>query len=196
MDAAADYAAAKAMLARPLPAYVSYTVRAHVKFDAIVREKTTSVVVRTADGAIVKGELPETLPGSVHIGNGDRSGLEPVKHPAFKPACYEPTSATMQQYEGANLEAIALRGLCSNKKSDQDFDTLYVDPRSHKPVAVTGSQNEESVTVRLAESYAHTGDYVMPSTLYVRVHGTGFMFWLDVLVDQRYSDYRFSATAP
>jgi hypothetical protein len=37
---------------------------------------------------------------------------------------------------------------------------------------------------------------VMPASLYVRIHGNGFMFWLDVLVDQRYSDYRFSMTQP
>lgn len=202
MDAAADYAAAKAMLNRPLPAYVSYTVRSHVKFDAFVTNKTSSLTVRTADGEVVKGDIPDIGPGSFNIGGQGTKGTEPAKHPVFQARCYEPTGAEMRRYQGAgsaswsNLEAISLHSLCTKKKGDQDFDTLYVDPRSHEPIAAVGTPGDQTVDVRIEQTYGRTADRVMPATLYVRIHGTGFMFWLDVLVDQRYYDYRFSMTPP
>jgi hypothetical protein len=195
MDAAADYAAVKAMLTRQLPAYVSYTVRSHVKFDAIVRDETSEVVVRTADGVIVKGKVPESA-GSIHLGTGGDSGMEPVKHPAFRAACYNATSARMQRYDGNDLEALTLRSQCGKNPDDKDFDTLYVDPRTREPVAAVGSSNDEHVAVRLVQQFAHAGDHTLPASLYARVQGSGLMFWLDVLVDQRYGDYRFSATPP
>ena len=71
MDAAADYAAARAALSKTLPAYVSYTVKAHVKMDAITKDATQQVVVRTRDGKILKGN-PGAVPGEL-----DRPGMVP-----------------------------------------------------------------------------------------------------------------------
>jgi hypothetical protein len=195
MDAAADYAAAKAMLTRPLPAYVSYTARSRVKFDAVDHNETDDIVVRTADGVVVKGKVPASSQG-VHFSTGDDSGMEPIAHAAFKPRCYEPARATTREYGGRSLEAIELRELCGKSKDDKDFDTLYVDPRTHEPVAATGNADEDHVLVRLEQQFTRVGDHALPSTLYVRVQGSSFMFWLDVLVDVRYSNYRFSSTPP
>jgi hypothetical protein len=195
MDAAADYAAAKAMLSRPLPAYISYTAHAHVKFDAITHDDTRQIVVRTSDGKVLKGSVPSGVPSNMHIGN-DNDSFEPAVHPAFKPACYSAKSASLQNYQGRSLEAIGLTESCNKDPDDKDFDTLYVDPRTHEPVAVTGSDDSQHVYVNLSQQYTRVGDNVLPSTFFVRVKGSGMMFWLDVLVDMSFSDYRFSNTEP
>jgi hypothetical protein len=193
MDAAADYAAAKAMLTRPLPAYVTYAVHAHVKADAIVKDTTEEIVVRTKDGKILKGH-----PGAVPGGAAANTGNEPVTDPAFKPRCYEAAGARLQRFEDRELEAIALRDLCKSDadKGSKEFETLYVDPRTHEPVAATVVAPDPHVDVRVEQRFARIGDRAMPSTLYVRVKGSGFMFWLDVEVNEQYSNYRFSNTEP
>ena len=191
MDAAADYAAARAMLARTLPAYVSYVVRAHVKMDAIVRDQTEDVVVRTRDGKILKGN-----PGAVPGGFAGNTGNEPVSDPAFKPKCYEAQSAAQKSLDGRQVEAIALRYTCRGREGDKDFETLYVDPVTHAPVMAEGEEADQHVDVRLEQRFTRTGTYVLPSTLYVRVRGSGFMFWLDVEVDERYTSYKFSDKDP
>lgn len=193
MNAAADYSAAKAMLTRPVPAYVSYTVHSHVKMDAIVKDKMSQIVVRTTDGKVLKGD-----PGGIPASIGHGSGNEPLTDPAFKPTCYDAASARLERFEGRELEAIALRGVCkSEDEGSQDFDTLYVDPETHAPVAaVSTSQGDQHVDVRLDQRFTRVGDRALPSTLYVRVHGSGLMFWLDVEVHEQYSDYRFSNTEP
>lgn len=193
MNAAADYAAAKAMLTRPVPAYVSYTVRSHVKMDAIVKDKTNQIVVRTRDGKVLKGD-----PGGVPVSVGRGTGNEPLSDPAFKPSCYDAAGARIQRFEDRELEAIALHGLCTSKgKGQQDFDTLYVDPQTHEPIAVVGADSsDQHVDVRLEQRFTSVGGRALPSTLYVRVHGSGLMFWLDVEVHEEYSNYRFSNTEP
>jgi hypothetical protein len=195
MDAAADYAAAKLALASHLPAYVSYTATTHAKFDAIGHDDKKQVVVRTSDGTVLKGATAPQ-PSYVQIGSEQSSADEPVAKPAFKPDCYAAADARAATFEGRTLEAIALRDTCGKKKGDKDFDTLYVDPATHRPVIATGSENDQGVAVRLEQRFAATGNYVMPSSLYVRVQGSGLMSWLDVLYDRRYDDYRFSATEP
>ncbi len=192
MNAASDYAAASAALGKTLPAYVTYTTQAHMKFDAITRDQTTDIVVRTSDGVIVKGKPPFA---SVNYGghfNGDESIL---KNPPFLAKCYKAGGAKDATFEGRAVEAIALHGTCKGD-DDTDFDTLYVDPNSHDPIAATASEDKEAVAVNLITRYARTGSYVLPSSLYVRVKGSGLMFWLDVLADMRYSNYRFSDKAP
>ena len=191
MDAAADYAAARAALTRPLPAYVSYTVNSHVKMDAIVKNASQQIVVRTRDGKILKGD-PGGVPGNFAANTGN----EPVHDPGFKATCYAPTGIAAQKFDGQEVEAIALHGLCVKNQGDKDFDTLYVDPRTHEPLAAVGTSNDEHVAVRIEQRFARTADYVLPSSLHVRVQGSGLMFWLDVLVDEQYADYRFSATPP
>jgi len=196
MNAVADYAAAKALLTRPLPAYVSYHVRSHVKFDAIISDETSEITVRTSDGVVVKGKVPSAPRAEVHVGNERDQGMEPVRHAAFKPACYEAKSARMQSYQGRQLEALQLQDLCSKDPGDKDFDTLYIDPRSLEPVVASGSDDSDHVDVQLLQNFTRVEDHVLPSTLYVRVKGSGLMFWLDLLVDERYDRYRFSNVAP
>lgn len=193
MNAAADYAAAKAMFTRPVPAYASYTVHSHVKMDAIVKDKTNRIVVRTRDGKILKGD-----PGGIPVSVGHDTGNEPLTDPAFKPACYEAAGARAERFAGRNVEAIALHGLCTSKdKGQQDFDTLYVDPETHEPIAVVGADtSDQHVDVRLEQHFTSVEGRALPSTLYVRVHGSGLMFWLDVEVNEQYVNYKFSNTEP
>ena len=196
MNAASDYAAAAAALNKPLPAYVAYTTHAHMKFDAIVRDESSNLVVRTSDGAIVKGKRPF---GNVNYGGRFNANDDIVTSPPFKPACYQAKTAKSATYEGREVEAIGLHGTCKDTgddKSDTDFDTLYVDPRSHDPVAVVAADNSDSVAVDLIQRYARTGAYVLPSSLYIRVKGSGIMFWLDVLANMTYTNYSFSSKAP
>jgi hypothetical protein len=197
MNAAADYAAAKAMLTRPVPAYVSYTVHSHVKVDAIVKDTTSRIVVRTRDGKVIKGD-PGAMPASIGKSTGKNTGNEPVTDPAFRPGCYDASGARTTRFEDRELEAITLRGLCTSKsEGQQDFDTLYIDPKTGEPVAAVGtSQSDQHVDVRLEQRFTRVGDRALPSTLYVRVQGSGLMFWLDVDVNEQYSDFRFSNTEP
>lgn len=195
MDAAADYAAAKALMSRTLPAYVSYAVRSHFKFDAIVRDESQTVVVRTSDGTIVKGRIPESAPRDIHIGT-DSTAMEPVAHPAFQASCYAASGAHLRRYEGRELEAIALRETCPREKGDQDFDTLYVEATSHAPVAALGTNEDGGVAVRLVQGFTLVQDRALPSSLFVSIHGSGFMAWLDLVIDQQYSAYRFTSTPP
>jgi hypothetical protein len=201
MNAASDYAAAAAALNKPLPAYVAYTEHAHMKFDAIVRDQSSNLVVRTADGAIVKGKPPFA---NVNFGGHFSNDESIVKNAPFRPSCYQGTSAKSATFDGREVEAIGLRGTCKDSdsdksdpnKADADFETLYVDPRTHDPVAATAIDNSDSVAVNLIQRYARTGAYVLPSSLYVRVKGSGMMFWLDVLADMNYTNYSFSSKAP
>jgi hypothetical protein len=196
MDATADYAAAKALLAKPLPAYVSYTARSRAKFDAIVHDDTSDIVVRTKDGVVVKGKKGPTAP-YVQVGDEQSGGDdEMITKPAFAPHCYVATTAGPQAYDGREVEAIALHDTCSKSKDDKDFDTLFVDPATHQPIAAVGTDNDDHVAVRLVQGYTTVHDYIVPSSLYVRVQGSGLMGWLDVLFDQRYENIRFSATEP
>ena len=48
MNAVADYAAASAALTKTLPAYVSFTESAHMKFDALTRNLTTNQIGRAS----------------------------------------------------------------------------------------------------------------------------------------------------
>ena len=195
MDAAADYKAAVELLARPLPAYVSYTARSHVKFDAIVHDATSDIVVRTKDGIVIKGKGQEPPP-YVQIGTEKSGPDEAITAPAFVAHCYSGASARTDTYEGAQVEAISLKDSCEKSPDDKDFDTLYVNPVTHHPIAAVGTDYDSHVAVRLVQTFADVSDYVLPSSLYVRVKGSGLMMWLDVLYDRRYENFRFSATEP
>jgi hypothetical protein len=195
MDAVADYAAATALLGRPLPAYVSYTARSHAKFDAIVHDDTNEVVVRTKDRTVIRGQSAPQVP-YVQIGDDKPNGNEAITDPAFVPRCYIATGARIASYEASQLEAIALRDKCAKSKDDKDFDTLFVDPATHRPVAAVGTQNDTHVDVHLVQKFIAVRDYVLPSSLYVRVQGSGLMGWLDVLYDCRYENYRLGASQP
>jgi len=195
MNAVADYNAAKALLRRPLPAYVSYTARSHAKFDAILHDDTSQVVVRTKDMTVVKGGS-SGRPPYVQVGGQEGGGGEAITDPAFVPRCYAATGARLDSYEGSKVEAIKLREQCGKSKGDKDFDTLYVDPATRRPIAAVGTDQDSNVAVHLMQHFSAVHNYMLPSALYVRVQGNGLMGWLDVLYDCRYENYRFSQTQP
>ena len=96
--------------------------------------------MRTSDGAIVKGKPPFA---NVNYGGRFNGNETSSRTPPFRPNCYQAKSAKSATFEGRAVEAISLRGTCKDtngEKSDTDFDTLYVDPRSHDPVAATASE--------------------------------------------------------
>ena len=136
MNASADYAAATALLAKPLPAYVSYTAQTHVRFDAIRHDDTAEIVVRTKDNTVLKGGTER--PPFVQVGASPGGAVDAITNPPFAPRCYEATGARAAKYETADVEAISLRYTCPHAKDDKNFDTLYVDPATHRPIAATG----------------------------------------------------------
>lgn len=195
MNAVADYNAAKALLRRPLPAYVSYTARSHAKFDAILHDDTSQVVVRTKDMTVVKGGS-SGRPPYVQIGGQEGGGGEAITDPAFVPRCYAATGARLDSYEGSKVEAIALREQCGKSKGDKDFDTLYVDPATRRTIAAVGTVKIRTSPCTSCNTSRRSITNMLPSALYVRVQGSGLMGWLDVLYDCRYENYRFSQTQP
>ena len=195
MNAASDYAAASAALTKTLPAYVSYTEGAHMKFDALTRNQTTNIVLRTSDGSIVKGE-PISFNPIVPSSNGN----DILTDPPFVPHCYDPIDARAATYAGQAVEAIALRSRCHpNQHLDEDatgFDTLYVDPRSHDPVGATASTMKQNMYLSLEERFVRAGAYIVPSALSAHAKGHQLMIWFDALVQVAYSNYGFSSKAP
>ena len=196
MNATSDYEAARAFLKPHLPAYVTYTVDSRAGFDAIKRNQTETLTVRTSDGKIVKGKEPD-VKVDTGSGNGDRA----TQHAPFDAACYTAKSARLTTFESRSLEAISLSGGCeTNKKegedSDTDFQTLYVDPQTREPVIAIGTGNSNDVAVHLEQRFVKTQGYVMPASFHIHVKGSGLMFWLDVLADQTFSNYRFTDTIP
>jgi hypothetical protein len=201
MDAPADYSAAVSLLTRNVPAYVSYTIHAfvHVGVD---HQETDRVTVRTSDGKVVKGKRP----GVVVNGSGDTKG--PTVHDAvFNPKCYVATGARRAQFEGRAAEELTLRSTChdrgddddksSDAKNQGDFTKFYVDPVSHVPLAVTGGNpDDKTVAVKIDQHFTQASGHVVPSSLHVEVKGSGFMFWLNVVVREDFSDFAFSNKAP
>jgi len=193
MDAVADYAAAKNALLRPLPAYVSYRVVSHAGAGPFASDQDQTIVVRTSDGRVVRGKPP-----SLQIGSNSKTHYDKdvVERPPFDPACYTARSAREATFEGKPAEAIALRETCAHDKDDGDFSELYVDPRTHDPLAAVGDSTDDSVRVRVVQRYVAVEDHFMPSALDVRVKGDGWMSWLDVTAYEHLSDYKFSNAAP
>jgi hypothetical protein len=190
MNAAADYAAASAALTKTLPAYVSYTESAHMKFDALTRDQTTTVVLRTSDGKIVKG-APISFNPIIQSSDGNNI----LTDPPFVPHCYDPIDARPATYAGQGVEAIALRSRCHDEDTN-GFDTLYVDPRSHDPVGAIASTMKQNLSLSLEERFARAGACIVPSALYAHAKGRQLMFWFDALVQVAYSNYSFSSKAP
>jgi hypothetical protein len=190
MSAAADYAAASAALTKPLPAYVSYTENAHMKFDALTRDLTTDLVLRTGDGKIVKGAPISFNP----VVSSDR-GNNVLTDPPFVPHCYDPIDARRATYAGQAVEAIALRSRCHGEDAN-GFDTLYIDPRSQDPVGAIASTMKQNISMIFEERFVRAGAYIVPSALYAHAKGIQLMFWFDALVQVAYSNYGFSSKAP
>src|SRR6185312_1091115 len=197
MDAPADYSAAVRALTRNLPAYISYTIHSfvHVGVD---HEETDEVVVRTSDGKIVKGSRPK-----INVGTGADSKRAAVSDVPFDPKCYVPTGAHATQFEGHAVEQIDLRSTCRDRgesdadaKTSGDFTKLYVDPSSHVPLVALGEGTDKTVAVNLEQRFTNANGHIVPASFRVEVKGSGFMFWLNVLVREEFSRFGFSNTPP
>jgi hypothetical protein len=83
MSAASDYQQAVRLLTKPLPAYVTYTQRGHVRMDAIEKDINETVTVRTSDGKTVKGKELE-----IYTGAGSKTSGNILKNSPFETSCY------------------------------------------------------------------------------------------------------------
>jgi hypothetical protein len=192
MSAASDYQQAVRMLAKPLPAYVTYVQHGHAKIDAIDKTQTSEVTVRTRDGKIVKGKGLEIV-----VGEDKHTTGSILKNSPFDPACYEGVSSHPSNFDGQDASAIALKDVCKHDaKDDDDFSVIYVDAKTLVPLAVVGGKNDPPVDVHIEERFASTGGYVLPGTVAVRVKGSGMMLWLDVDAHMDFTNYRFSDKSP
>lgn len=193
MDAAADYAAAVRMLQTTLPAYVSYVERTYGSAGSLTKDMSQTIVVRTRDGAIVKGD-----PQKVKISTDSDVPVNPVSHPPFNAACYTAREARATEWEGHDAEAIALHETCGKHRadSDMDFGTLYVDPETHQPLAAVAVHDEDQVTVTLEQRLGRFDGHVMPSALHVHLQGHGIVGFIDLTLGQDYRDYAFSNSMP
>jgi len=192
MDAAADYAAAVRLLKAPLPAYVSYAERSYAGAGTFTKDATQTIVVRTLDGAVVKGK-----PDTIQVSTDHDVRVNPVSHPPFDATCYAAREAHETQWEGRAVEAIDLRDMCRAKDdSETDFQTLYLDPATHEPLAAVGENGDEHVTVTVEERLATFAGHPLPAHLAVHIVGHGIVGFLDVRAGQDYGDYRFSDTMP
>ena len=202
MDATADYAqVVRALTATNMPAYVAYALHSAAGFDALHSHETTAIVVRTKDGKIVKGTPPK-----LQIDSGKNYAGDILRHPPFDPTCYRASAATRATFELQEVEAIALQPTCQRVKraaadkrdhtDDADFQTLYVEPATLRPIAVVGGNSEEYVKAKLDQRFTVVSGYVVPSKFTVKVIGSGPMFWLNVDAGETLSDIRFSATPP
>jgi hypothetical protein len=191
MDAAADYAEAVRLIKAPLPAYVSYTERSYGSAGSFTKDTTHKIVIRTRDGVAVSGN-PDVV--TVSVGKDERAN--PVSRPPFDPACYVARASRTAQWEGNTVEAIDVRETCPHDPDDNDFSVLYVDPKTHEPLAAAGNSDDPHVSVSLEQRYARIDGHVLPTHLKVHIVGHGLAGFLDVSAGQDYTDYRFSETMP
>jgi hypothetical protein len=189
MDATADYAAIKAILGRPLPPYVSYRDVSHAGAGPFAKDEDQTIVVRTRDGKVVRGKVPSIQIGSHSKTNYNR---DVVDKPPFEPACYAAESARTATFDGQTVEAVALRDICDRNRDSGDFNVIYVEPRTHDPIAASGDNTDQSVSVRVVQGFAPFSGFFMPTSLDVRVQGSGW----NVHAYEHLSDYKFSATKP
>ena len=166
MSAASDYQQAVRVLVKPLPAYVTYVQSGYLRMDAVEKDLSETITVRTSDGKIVKGKSLD-----FNIGVDKKTEGSIIRNSPFDAGCY-------------------------TDKDQGDFSTLYVDPATHDPLAAVGQKKDDPVDVRIEQHFARTGAYVLPAQLAVRVKGSGLMFWLDVDVHLAFSAYRFSDKLP
>jgi hypothetical protein len=193
LNAAADYAAAREALIKPLPAYVAYVSHTQASFGPFKHDDTRHIVVRTSDGKVVSGE-----PSSVQIRANSTYASDLMTHPIFEPDCYVATGARSAEFEGKTVEALSVRYTCHSNPGDheKDFKTLYVDAVTHDPIAAVEQDSDSHMEAFLAQHYTRAGEHVVPSVLDVRVKGSGYLAWLDITVHQVYSGFSFSDHGP
>ncbi len=88
---------------------------------------------------------------TVSVGKDER--VNPVSRPPFDPACYAAHGARPAQWEGRTVEAIDVVQTCSHDPDDNDFSTLYLDPRNREPLAAVGNDDDPHVSVTLEQRY-------------------------------------------
>jgi hypothetical protein len=194
ISADSDYARIVALLTKQqLAPYVSYYAKENI--EGVKHDDDGRVVVRTSDGKIVSGRSSGIEAGDYH------SHANPVSHPAFDPACYRATKESQATFEGQTVIKLDLVPTCSNHNDgdvEHPFTTLFADAQTLRPLDVSGkvvpTGDNKVVTVALDQRFAEFSGHVLPSRLKVDVTGTSFMFWLQVHVDETYSDYRFTAS--
>jgi hypothetical protein len=191
MNADSDYARVVEILShQTLAPYVSYAHENRV--GGMVHDtERARVVVRLSDGKIVAGGQPVDVDSSSSY---DRHESNPVTKPAFDAACYRATDERLSTYDGAPALEISLVSICENDKNNT-FATLYAEPHSLRPLDVQGSASIHEhlghMQVSLDQTFAVFDGRSMPAALRVDVRGSGLMFWVQVHVNETYSDYQF-----
>jgi hypothetical protein len=195
MSADVDYARVVELLSKQqLAPYVAYVARDRLSGLANDHEDGR-IVVRTSDGRVVSGKQHF----DVDIGDSSFNGLNsnPVSKPVFAPHCYRATGEALATLDESPVLKLTLTPTCGSYH-DYPFTTLYVDPQTFRPlevsgVATPGDGDSKSVTVALDQRYAAFDGRWMPVSLKVDVTGSGFMFWLQVHLNEIYSEYEFRA---
>jgi len=192
MSADADYSRVIDLLTKQqLAPYVAYT--AHDRITGMANDSSDSrVVVRMSDGKIVAGKQRI----DVDVGNSSFNGFDsnPAGKPVFAPRCYRATGETDATLDDQPVLKLTLAPTCG-PNHEYPFTTLYLDPKTYRPLEVSGAvaptEDSKSVAVSLDQRYAAYDGRWMPSSLKIDVSGTGFMFWLQVHVKEIYGSYEF-----
>lgn len=199
MSADSDYARVLDQLSNArLTPYVAYV--SHDTVNGMGHDSTQSrIVVRVRDGKIVSGHSHMTFDTNVYH-NEDSN---PVTAPIFDAACYQATGESNASYNGAPAIKLSLAPICKephNDDHDYAFTDLYVEPGTLRPIDAHGTippdNDDKNVSLTLDQRFAAVGGRVMPSSMKVDISGSGLMFWLQIHVEETYSDYRFLSSAP
>lgn len=192
LNVAADYAdVVRTFQVQKLPPYVAYTEQDSARGIAREDDGPVRVVADARTGFVVERTPPEAHSDK----HPTRSRSSVLQYVSFT-HCYHPTAERQSAWDGRAAVAFDLAAQSGAACNDQPFDagTLYADPRTHEPLAITGSETDEGVGVAFSVSYARFGPYVLPASLHVGVKGRGWLFWVRERGDVRYSDYAFFLT--
>jgi hypothetical protein len=193
-SAQVDYARTIEYLSKTqLPPYIAYVAHDAIRgmHDA---SSTDRIVIRVSDGKIVSGST------HFHVDNDHfvSQDSNPVSNPVFDPKCYRATGEVQATFEGAPALEISLIPTCGEKHpGDNDYAirTLYANPQTLAPIDARGTGPSDSdskyVSLTIDERFATFGGHVMPSSMNVDVSGSGLMFWLQVHLQETYTDYQF-----
>jgi hypothetical protein len=149
-----------------------------------------------ARGALLKGVCRWTATTRAYLRISQRPVSHPVTNPVFDASCYRATSESSASYNGAAALKFTLAPTCKSRHRDEyPFTTLYADPGTYAPLeAVGASSGDGNVSVAFAERFGTFDGRTMPATMHVDISGSGLMFWLQIHVAERYSDYRFMSS--
>ena len=189
MSIDSDYARVAAHLAASrLTPYVSYVARSQV--DGIGQSKGDRIVVRVSDGKVVSHDSDNV---DVEVSGRRRKSGNLVADDIFDPSCYRATSERATTFDRKAALVFSITPTCPDQKDEHDhpLTTLYADAQTFAPLAVEANGEDKYVHVDIDERYGEFEGRTMPISLHVDVAGTGLMFWLQVHVQQVFSDYEF-----